>query len=143
MSVTRNTLLTAWRSEEKKLVNGGRVYSHKHRTSQFHRWSLEWGPSSCEGGVPCRVLQFNRFPFFVRQKRRATGAPSSGAPVRAKGGCRAGSFSSTDFRFLSGKNGARRAPHLLDRQISGASALEYLIDIGRRLPIKSRVAYAV
>src|SRR6516165_10001343 len=107
MSVTRNTLLTAWRSEEKKLVNGGRVYSHKHRTSQFHRWSLEWGPSSCEGGVPCRVLQFNRFPFFVRQKRRATGAPS-----------------------------ARPADQRGER-------LEYLIDIGRRLPIKSRVAYAV
>jgi len=32
---------------------------------------------------------------------------------------------------------------LLDRQISGASALEYLIDIGRRPPIKSPVAYAV
>jgi len=39
MSVTRNTQLTACRSEEKKWVNGGRVYSHKHRISSFHRLS--------------------------------------------------------------------------------------------------------
>ena len=61
-------------------MDGGRVYSHKHRTSPLHR--SFWGDPILRGrGSPCRVLRSNSDSLFCPAKMKRGARVAAAAPL--------------------------------------------------------------